>query len=80
MGARRHVRTLTARRFPIGSAEAVDLGHQWELTPGRPEISAPGHTLLGWLASRTPGPGENLPVPPPWPQPPTPGWGRPRHP
>ncbi|GAA1677038.1 hypothetical protein GCM10009733_087440 [Nonomuraea maheshkhaliensis] len=32
------------------------------------------------LAGRTPGPDENLPLPPPWPQPPTPGWGRARQP
>ncbi|MFC5827649.1 maleylpyruvate isomerase family mycothiol-dependent enzyme [Nonomuraea insulae] len=68
--------TLKAQQFPIGSAEAVDLGHRWELTPGGPSVAADGHVLLGWLAGRTAGPGENLPIPPAWPQPPTPGWGR----
>lgn len=44
--------TLKARRFPLGSAEAVDLGHRWELTPGGPAVSAPGHVLLGSPAAR----------------------------
>lgn len=70
--------TLKEQHFPIGSAEAVDLGRSWELTPGGPTVAAAGHVLLGWLAGRTPGPDENLPLPPPWPQPPTPGWGRAR--
>ncbi|MEO3874780.1 maleylpyruvate isomerase family mycothiol-dependent enzyme [Nonomuraea sp. B12E4] len=72
--------TLKAQRFPLGSAEAVDLGRRWGLTPGGPAIAAAGHVLLGWLSGRTSADGvtsdERLPVPPVWPQPPTPGWGR----
>lgn len=68
--------TLKAQHFPVGAVEATDLGRRWNLTPGKPVVAAVGHVLLGWLAGRTPSPDENLPLPPLWPQPPTPGWGR----
>ncbi|MEV0403047.1 maleylpyruvate isomerase family mycothiol-dependent enzyme [Actinoallomurus sp. NPDC050550] len=72
--------TLKAQRFPLGLADALDLGLRWELTPDGPAVAAAGHVLLGWLAGRAPGPGQNLPTPPTWPQPPTPGWGQDRTP
>ncbi|MFI6834028.1 maleylpyruvate isomerase family mycothiol-dependent enzyme [Kribbella sp. NPDC050241] len=66
--------TMRAQRFPLGSAEAVDLGRTWTITPGGPSVAAAGHELLAWLAGRSEDPGTNsvttLPVPPPWPQPP----------
>ncbi|MFE0462273.1 maleylpyruvate isomerase family mycothiol-dependent enzyme [Kitasatospora sp. NPDC058965] len=71
---------LAARDFPLGRITATDLDLSWPVattTPDGPTVAAPGHALLGWLAGRTTleaatGP---LPTPPPWPLPPTPGWG-----
>lgn len=72
--------TLKAQRFGLSSAEAVDLGRRWELMPGGPAVAADGHVLLGWLSGRASADGltsgGRLPVPPVWPQPPMPGWGR----
>ena len=66
--------TMRAQGFPLGSAEATDLGRTWTITPGGPSVAAAGHELLAWLAGRSDNPGTNsvatLPVPPPWPQPP----------
>ncbi|TCC37504.1 maleylpyruvate isomerase family mycothiol-dependent enzyme [Kribbella capetownensis] len=66
--------TMKARGFPLGSAEAIDLGRTWTVTPGGPAVVAAGHELLGWLAGRSAAPSVSsaaeLPVPPPWPQPP----------
>lgn len=62
--------TMKARGFPLGSAEAIDLGRKWTITPGGPAVAAAGHELLGWLAGRSASPGDQLPVPPQWPQPP----------
>ncbi|HEX6682037.1 MAG TPA: maleylpyruvate isomerase family mycothiol-dependent enzyme [Candidatus Limnocylindrales bacterium] len=75
--------TLAARGFAVGTVTATDLARSWELPPDGPRVEAAGHVLLGWLSGRTPADGlvcdvplEVLPVPPAWPQPPTPGWGR----
>ncbi|KUL51392.1 hypothetical protein ADL22_06230 [Streptomyces sp. NRRL F-4489] len=75
------VPALAAREFPVARIEAVDLGRTWTVTPGAGPVAAgPGHALLAWLAGRAPGApvavgGNGLPVPPPWPLPPVPGWG-----
>lgn len=75
------VPTLAVREFPLARIEAVDLGRAWTVTPGAGRVAAgPGHALLGWLTGRAPGApvaagGRGLPVPPPWPLPPVPGWG-----
>ncbi|MGW1893447.1 maleylpyruvate isomerase family mycothiol-dependent enzyme [Streptomyces sp. NPDC002004] len=74
---------LKAEGFPVGVVKATDLGRRWEVSPAGPALAAPGHLLLGWLSGRlsidglTVGghPGA-LPVPPAWPLPPAPGWGR----
>ncbi|WP_129305156.1 maleylpyruvate isomerase family mycothiol-dependent enzyme [Streptomyces sp. L2] len=75
--------TLRARGFPLAAVEAADLGRRWSLSPEGATIAAPGHRVLGWLSGRTPvsemvtdGTAAALPSPPPWPQPPLPGWGR----
>ncbi|WP_217707119.1 maleylpyruvate isomerase family mycothiol-dependent enzyme [Nonomuraea rhodomycinica] len=73
---------LAARGFPLSRVTAADHDRTWEVSPDGPAVTAPGHVLLGWLSGRTPaaritgdGPSGTLPVPPPWPQPPVPGWG-----
>ncbi|MFG3201219.1 maleylpyruvate isomerase family mycothiol-dependent enzyme [Streptomyces sp. NPDC048192] len=75
--------TLRARRFPIASVEAVDLGRRWSVATEGPSVAGAGHQLLGWLGGRasaavltTDAPPGSLPAPPAWPQPPLPGWGR----
>ncbi|SEC16867.1 maleylpyruvate isomerase [Streptomyces misionensis] len=75
--------TLRARRFPLASVTAVDLGRRWTVSAEGPAVSDEGHRLLGWLTGRltaegprTDGPALPLPAPPAWPQPPLPGWGR----
>ena len=74
---------LIAQGFPLASVDATDLGRAWDLGGDGPAIAAPGHVLLGWLSGRLPGlasdhPLMTLPIPPAWPQPPFPGWGRDR--
>jgi maleylpyruvate isomerase len=55
------------------SGESADLGR----TAGGPEASGSGRALLGWLSGRSDGagvtlrPGGPVPVPPPWPYPPS---------
>ncbi|MFF3073699.1 maleylpyruvate isomerase family mycothiol-dependent enzyme [Kitasatospora sp. NPDC057904] len=66
---------LAERGFPVGRFEAVDLGRSWTVAPTGPTAAGPGHALLAWLAGRGPAPDAGLPAPPPWPQPPLPGWG-----
>ncbi|AOP47831.1 maleylpyruvate isomerase family mycothiol-dependent enzyme [Streptomyces lydicus] len=74
------IAALAAHNFPVVRFEATDLDRSWTLAPTGPTATGPGHALLAWLAGR--GPDEvlelepNLPTPPPWPLPPTPGWGR----
>ncbi|SOB79753.1 maleylpyruvate isomerase family mycothiol-dependent enzyme [Streptomyces sp. 1331.2] len=68
---------LAAHGFPVGRLEATDLGRAWTLGASGPVVTGPGHLLLGWLAGRGPAPeGVGPSVPPPWPLPPAPGWGR----
>ncbi|WP_230687307.1 maleylpyruvate isomerase family mycothiol-dependent enzyme [Catellatospora vulcania] len=74
---------LKARSFPLASAEATDLGLTWDMSADGPALAGPGHALLGWLTGRAPADGlvsdrppTALPMPPAWPQPPVPGWGR----
>ncbi|MEU8510776.1 maleylpyruvate isomerase family mycothiol-dependent enzyme [Kitasatospora sp. NPDC048722] len=77
------VAALAECGFPVGRFEAVDLGRAWTVaqtgqtgqTAPAPTASGPGHALLAWLAGRGPAPDPGLPAPPPWPQPPVPGWG-----
>ncbi|WP_052434376.1 maleylpyruvate isomerase family mycothiol-dependent enzyme [Streptacidiphilus melanogenes] len=70
---------LGARAFPLARVEAVDLGRVWNPAPEGPAVMGPGHELLAWLSGRADGAGlvtdGPLPSPPPWPQPPVPGWG-----
>ncbi|MGW2254238.1 maleylpyruvate isomerase family mycothiol-dependent enzyme [Kitasatospora sp. NPDC001660] len=66
---------LAERGFPVARIEATDLGRSWTVAPTGPTASGPGHALLAWLAGRGPAPDAALPAPPPWPQPPVPGWG-----
>ncbi|WP_243639072.1 maleylpyruvate isomerase family mycothiol-dependent enzyme [Streptacidiphilus pinicola] len=69
---------LAARGFPLARVSAVDLGRTWRLASDGPSASGSGHALLAWLAGRADGTGlveeHLLPSPPPWPQPPVPGW------
>ncbi|WP_144123800.1 maleylpyruvate isomerase family mycothiol-dependent enzyme [Catellatospora sichuanensis] len=76
---------LKARSFPLASVHATDLGRAWDMGGDGTAISAPGHVLLGWLSGRSTthglvsdDPPTALPIPPAWPQPPFPGWGRDR--
>ncbi|MGV9629053.1 maleylpyruvate isomerase family mycothiol-dependent enzyme [Streptomyces sp. NPDC003487] len=73
------VAALSARDFPVAHLHATDLGHSWALAPAGPAVAGPGHALLAWLSGRSPGTDlrsdGSLPVPPPWPLPPVPGWG-----
>lgn len=69
---------LAERGFPVGRLTAFDLGRSWTVSPAgptAPTVAGPGHALLAWLAGRGPAPDPGLPAPPPWPQPPVPGWG-----
>ncbi|MEU9480288.1 maleylpyruvate isomerase family mycothiol-dependent enzyme [Streptomyces sp. NPDC048191] len=75
--------TLRAQGFPLASVQAVDLGRRWTVATEGPSVAGAGHQVLGWLSGRTPAdalttdhPGRPLPLPPAWPQPPLPGWGR----
>jgi maleylpyruvate isomerase len=70
---------LAARDFPLARVEAVDLGRVWKPGSEGPAVAGSGHALLAWLSGRGDGTGlvtdALLPDPPPWPQPPAPGWG-----
>ncbi|OIK23939.1 hypothetical protein VT52_029980 [Streptomyces malaysiense] len=72
--------TLGARRFPLAAVTDTGPDRRWTLAPEGPEVSGEGHRILGWLTGRLPADGLRtscaLPAPPPWPQPPLPGWGR----
>ncbi|MDH6108728.1 maleylpyruvate isomerase [Kitasatospora sp. MAP12-15] len=72
---------LRAREFPVARIEAVDLGRAWTLSPTGPQVSGPGHAVLGWLSGRLPDTAlaaasadRLLPTPPSWPMPPSPAW------
>ncbi|ARF53570.1 maleylpyruvate isomerase family mycothiol-dependent enzyme [Streptomyces gilvosporeus] len=73
------IASLAARGFPLARIEATDLDRAWTLAPTGPTATGFGHALLAWLCGR--GPDTHLwsdlhpPTPPPWPMPPTPGWG-----
>ncbi|GIF96344.1 maleylpyruvate isomerase family mycothiol-dependent enzyme [Catellatospora citrea] len=74
---------LKAQGFPLARVEATDLGRTWDLADDGPTVASSGHVLLGWFSGRTLADGltsdhplRALPVPPTWPQPPVPGWGR----
>ncbi|QTD95803.1 maleylpyruvate isomerase family mycothiol-dependent enzyme [Streptomyces cyanogenus] len=73
------IAALTARSFPVARIEATDLGRSWTLADAGPTAAGPGHALLAWLTGRGPDAvvrsDRPLPAPPPWPQPPVPGWG-----
>ncbi|MEU8074798.1 maleylpyruvate isomerase family mycothiol-dependent enzyme [Catellatospora citrea] len=70
---------LKAQGFPLARVEATDLGCAWNVDGDGPAVAAPGHVLLGWFSGRESTEvlaSDDLPIPPTWPQPPVPGWGR----
>ncbi|MFJ9615226.1 maleylpyruvate isomerase family mycothiol-dependent enzyme [Streptomyces noursei] len=72
------VAALAARAFPVARVEATDLDRAWTLAPTGPTVTGPGHALLAWFCGRGPDTllrsDRQLPTPPAWPLPPTPGW------
>src|SRR5438477_11786594 len=82
-GARSHWRDRAAAHQPVVGCgpmpHPTDIDRAWTLAPAGPTATGFGHALLAWLCGR--GPDTHLwsdlqpPTPPPWPMPPTPGWG-----